>query len=79
MGIFLRNHDELTLEMVTDEERDYMYNEYATTRGCAGTSASGDAWALWSKTTGAWPSCSTGYSCPCRAARSSITATSCLW
>jgi maltose alpha-D-glucosyltransferase / alpha-amylase len=29
-GIFLRNHDELTLEMVTDEERDYMYAEYAT-------------------------------------------------
>ena len=28
-GIFLRNHDELTLEMVTDEERDYMYGEYA--------------------------------------------------
>jgi len=28
-GIFLRNHDELTLEMVTDEERDYMYTEYA--------------------------------------------------
>ncbi|MBX6311674.1 MAG: maltose alpha-D-glucosyltransferase [Isosphaeraceae bacterium] len=27
--IFLRNHDELTLEMVTDEERDYMYYEYA--------------------------------------------------
>jgi maltose alpha-D-glucosyltransferase/alpha-amylase len=27
-GIFLRNHDELTLEMVTDEERDYMYEEY---------------------------------------------------
>jgi maltose alpha-D-glucosyltransferase/alpha-amylase len=27
--IFLRNHDELTLEMVTDEERDYMYQEYA--------------------------------------------------
>jgi maltose alpha-D-glucosyltransferase/alpha-amylase len=27
-GIFLRNHDELTLEMVTDEERDYMYSEY---------------------------------------------------
>jgi maltose alpha-D-glucosyltransferase/alpha-amylase len=26
---FLRNHDELTLEMVTDEERDYMYAEYA--------------------------------------------------
>jgi maltose alpha-D-glucosyltransferase/alpha-amylase len=28
-GIFLRNHDELTLEMVTDIERDYMYSEYA--------------------------------------------------
>jgi maltose alpha-D-glucosyltransferase / alpha-amylase len=28
-GLFLRNHDELTLEMVTDEERDYMYKEYA--------------------------------------------------
>ncbi|HET6506530.1 MAG TPA: maltose alpha-D-glucosyltransferase [Baekduia sp.] len=28
-GLFLRNHDELTLEMVTDEERDYMYGEYA--------------------------------------------------
>jgi maltose alpha-D-glucosyltransferase/alpha-amylase len=27
--IFLRNHDELTLEMVTDIERDYMYDEYA--------------------------------------------------
>ncbi len=29
-GIFLRNHDELTLEMVTDEDRDYMWREYAT-------------------------------------------------
>jgi maltose alpha-D-glucosyltransferase / alpha-amylase len=29
-ALFLRNHDELTLEMVTDEERDYMYKEYAT-------------------------------------------------
>jgi maltose alpha-D-glucosyltransferase/alpha-amylase len=28
-GVFLRNHDELTLEMVTAEERDYMYFEYA--------------------------------------------------
>ncbi|MEW5790832.1 MAG: maltose alpha-D-glucosyltransferase [Pseudomonadota bacterium] len=28
-AIFLRNHDELTLEMVTDEDRDYMYAEYA--------------------------------------------------
>jgi maltose alpha-D-glucosyltransferase/alpha-amylase len=29
-GTFLRNHDELTLEMVTDEDRDYLYAEYAT-------------------------------------------------
>ncbi len=28
-GLFLRNHDELTLEMCTDEERDYMYYAYA--------------------------------------------------
>jgi maltose alpha-D-glucosyltransferase / alpha-amylase len=29
-AIFLRNHDELTLEMVTDQERDYMYRMYAS-------------------------------------------------
>ncbi|MCK4796858.1 MAG: maltose alpha-D-glucosyltransferase, partial [Spirochaetes bacterium] len=29
-ALFLRNHDELTLEMVTDEERDYMYKVYAS-------------------------------------------------
>jgi maltose alpha-D-glucosyltransferase/alpha-amylase len=29
-GIFLRNHDELTLEMVTEDERDYMWGEYAS-------------------------------------------------
>jgi maltose alpha-D-glucosyltransferase/alpha-amylase len=31
--LFLRNHDELTLEMVTDMERDYMYDEYAKDKG----------------------------------------------
>lgn len=31
-AMFLRNHDELTLEMVTDEERDYMYRTYAQDR-----------------------------------------------
>jgi maltose alpha-D-glucosyltransferase/alpha-amylase len=31
-AMFLRNHDELTLEMVTDEERDYMYQVYAHDR-----------------------------------------------
>ena len=29
-ALFLRNHDELTLEMVTDEERDYLYQAYAS-------------------------------------------------
>ena len=31
-AVFLRNHDELTLEMVTDEDRDYMYRVYAEDR-----------------------------------------------
>jgi len=31
-AIFLRNHDELTLEMVTDRERDYLWNYYASDR-----------------------------------------------
>ncbi|WP_313740240.1 maltose alpha-D-glucosyltransferase [Pseudomonas sp.] len=31
-AIFLRNHDELTLEMVTDRERDYLWNHYAEDR-----------------------------------------------
>ena len=34
-ALFLRNHDELTLEMVTDEERDYMYRVYAQDRADA--------------------------------------------
>ena len=41
-AVFLRNHDELTLEMVTDEERDYMYRDVrARPRRCASTSGSG--------------------------------------
>lgn len=31
-AIFLRNHDELTLEMVTDSERDYLWQTYAADR-----------------------------------------------
>jgi len=31
-SLFLRNHDELTLEMVTDMERDYMYDTYAESK-----------------------------------------------
>ena len=38
--MFLRNHDELTLEMVTDEERDYMYRVYAHDRARASIWAS---------------------------------------
>ena len=34
-AIFLRNHDELTLEMVTERERDYMYRTYAADRADA--------------------------------------------
>ena len=33
--LFLRNHDELTLEMVTDMERDYMYDTYAANKSDA--------------------------------------------
>ena len=31
-AVFLRNHDELTLEMVTDQERDYLWSTYAADR-----------------------------------------------
>ena len=43
-GLFLRNHDELTLEMVTDDERDYMYSPTARIRGCVSIWASAGAW-----------------------------------
>ena len=32
MAVFLRNHDELTLETMTNKERDYMYDTYAADR-----------------------------------------------
>lgn len=43
-AIFLRNHDELTLEMVTKSERAFMYQTYASDPRCASTSASADGW-----------------------------------
>ncbi len=52
-GLFLRNHDELTLEMVTDEERDYMYRVYATIRRRASTWAFAAGWHPCSATTAA--------------------------
>ena len=67
-GIFLRNHDELTLEMVTDEERDYMYGRVRQGPADeAATSGSAGAWRPCSTTTAGWPSCSTPCSSPCRA------------
>nr|BFE83126.1 hypothetical protein GCM10020093_057270 [Planobispora longispora] len=78
-GIFLRNHDELTLEMVTDDERDYMYSEYAKDPGCAPTSASGAAWPRCWRTTATRSSCSPRCCCRCRAPRCSTTATRSAW
>src|SRR6185503_6667783 len=42
--LFLRNHDELTLEMCAGEERDYMYYAYPEIRSCGATSASRGGW-----------------------------------
>ncbi len=52
-ALFLRNHDELTLEMVTDEERDYMYRPTPPTRRRASTWASAAAWRRCWRTTAA--------------------------
>jgi maltose alpha-D-glucosyltransferase/alpha-amylase len=41
---FLRNHDELTLEMVTDQDRDYMYKVYAEDPTARLNLGSGDGW-----------------------------------
>ena len=43
-AIFLRNHDELTLEMVTDKERDYLWKTYASDRARASIWASAAGW-----------------------------------
>jgi maltose alpha-D-glucosyltransferase/alpha-amylase len=52
-AMFLRNHDELTLEMVTDQERDYMYKAYARIRGPASTSGFAGVWPpCWATTAG---------------------------
>jgi maltose alpha-D-glucosyltransferase/alpha-amylase len=78
-AMFLRNHDELTLEMVTDEERDYMWRSTRTIRPRASTSASGVASRRSSRTAAARSSCSTSCSSRCRARRSSTTATRSAW
>jgi maltose alpha-D-glucosyltransferase / alpha-amylase len=52
-AIFLRNHDELTLEMVTDRERDYLWRPTPPTGACASISASAAGSRRCSTTTGA--------------------------
>lgn len=78
-GIFLRNHDELTLEMVTDEERDYMYAEYAKDPRMKRMSESVVGLRRCSTTTATRSSCSPRCCCRCPARRSSTTATRSGW
>ena len=78
-GIFLRNHDELTLEMVTDEERDYMYAEYAKDpRMKANVGIRRGSRRCW-RTTATRSSCSPRCCCRCRALRCCTTATRSAW
>ncbi|CAM5273541.1 hypothetical protein SALBM311S_02507 [Streptomyces alboniger] len=79
-GIFLRNHDELTLEMVTDEERDYMWAEYAKDpRMRANIGIRRRLAPLLDNDRDTRSSCSPPCCCPCRARRSSTTATRSAW
>ena len=78
-GLFLRNHDELTLEMVTHDERDYMYLAYSATRACGSTSASGGGWRRCWITTGSASSCSTACCIRFPERRSCTTATRSAW
>jgi maltose alpha-D-glucosyltransferase/alpha-amylase len=78
-GIFLRNHDELTLEMVTAEERDFMYDEYAPTRGADQSRHPPPARTAARRRSPAHRADDRRCSCRCRAARSSTTATKSGW
>ncbi|MFD0525154.1 alpha-amylase family glycosyl hydrolase [Paractinoplanes durhamensis] len=78
-GIFLRNHDELTLEMVTDEERDYMYSEYAKDpRMKANVGIRRRLAPCW-RTTAIRSSCSPRCCCRCPVRRCCTTATRSAW
>ena len=68
-AIFLRNHDELTLEKVTEEERDYMVAEYVKDPRMRGTWASAGASPRCSTATAGSPSCSRRCSCRSPGAR----------
>ena len=79
-ALFLRNHDELTLEMVTDEERDYHVSRLcAGVAHAASTSASGAGWRRCSATIAARSSSSTGCCSRCQARRSFTMATRSGW
>lgn len=78
-GTFLRNHDELTLEMVTTEERAAMYAGTPRTRGCGPTSASGADSRPCSTVPARRSSWRTRWSCRCPAARRCTTATRSGW
>ena len=66
---FLRNHDELTLEMVTDEERDYMYRSYAIDRQSRINLGIRRRFAPLLEIIAGKSSCSTGFSSRCPARR----------
>ncbi len=78
-ALFLRNHDELTLEMVTDEERDYMYRRYAGDPRMRVNVGIRRRLATLLQDDGARWSCSTRCCCRCRALRRSTTATRSAW
>jgi len=77
--IFLRNHDELTLEMVTEIERDYMYDNYAADKSCASTWAFAAACSHDGKRPEADRADEWIAAVPCRARRLFIMATKSAW
>jgi maltose alpha-D-glucosyltransferase/alpha-amylase len=78
-AMFLRNHDELTLEMVTDEERDYMYQAYAADPQMRINVGIRRRLAPLLENSRRRSSCCTRCSSRCLARRSSTTATSSAW
>src|SRR5260370_42699943 len=77
--IFLRNHDELTLETVTDIERDYMYDEYAVDKAMRINLGIRRRLAPMMENDRRRVELLTGCSSPCRELQSSITATKSGW
>ncbi len=78
-GIFLRNHDELTLEAVTDEDRAFMWSHYAEDPRMRRISGSGGASRRCSTISSTRWSCSPRSSSRCRVRRCCTTATRSAW